>query len=207
MDRLSPITSEEPTIAPTGGSGALRSTVYAVLAIMIAAGGWVRFNDTIATLSPTLAAPAASVAQQRQGQAAAAGQPSGLLEIGLLPQDAAAAAVQTMGLPQNDATSMAADIKRDRLRLVRLPLFDAGPATPDGVLGRAVQVSSGGYSRLIHLTRQPILVTLPIDHVGTVSFKVAGADPVGIGALTLSGPVELPVLSNGQQLDVGVVAQ
>lgn len=206
MDRLSPITAEEPAIAPTGGAGAVRSTVYAVLAIMIAAGAWVRFNDTIATLSPGLAAPAAGVAQQRQGQANA-GQPSGLLEIGLLPQDAAATAVAAMGLPQQDATSMMADLKRDRLHLVRLPLFDAGPATPDGMLGRAVQVSSGGYSRLVHLTRQPILVTLPIDHVGTVSFKVAGADPVGIGALTLSGPIELPVLSGGQQLDVGVVAQ
>ncbi|MGI4746395.1 MAG: hypothetical protein ACRYGI_06860 [Janthinobacterium lividum] len=206
MDRLSPITAEEPTIAPTGGSGAVRSTVYAALAIMIAAGAWVRFNDTIATLSPTFAAPAAGVEQQHRGQADA-GQPSGLLEIGLLPQDAAATAVATMGLPQGDATSMMADLKRDRLRLVRLPLFDAGPATPDGLLGRAVQVSSGGYSRLVHLTRQPILVTLPIDHIGTVSFKVAGADPVGIGALTLAGPVELPVLSSGQQLDVGVVAQ
>jgi hypothetical protein len=146
------------------------------------------------------------VAQQHQRQLEA-GHPSGLLEIGLLPQAAAAAAVATMGLPQGDATSMAADLKRDRLRLVQLPLFDAGPATPDGMLGRAVQVSSGGYSRLIHLTRQPIIVTLPIDHVGTVSFKVAGADPVGIGALTLSGPVELPVLATGQQLDIGVVAQ
>lgn len=206
MDRLSPITAEEPTIAPTGGSGAVRSTVYAALAIMIAAGAWVRFNDTIATLSPTLAAPAAGVAQQHQRQLEA-GHPSGLLEIGLLPQGSAAAAVATMGLPQGDATSMVADLKRDRLRLVQLPLFDAGPATPDGMLGRAVQVSSGGYSRLIHLTRQPILVTLPIDHIGTVSFKVAGADPVGIGALTLSGPIELPVLATGQQLDIGVVAQ
>ena len=38
-------------------------------------------------------------------------------------------------------------LKRDRLRLVQMPLFDAGLSAPDGTdNGRAVLVSSGGYT-------------------------------------------------------------
>ena len=205
MDRLSPIIAAEPALPQSSGSSTLRNTAYTLLALAVAAGAWVRFNDRIASVAPTIAAPAAGIAQHQQ--TAAAGGVRGLMELPLLPQSATATAVAAMGLPKSEQSALAADVRRDRVRLVQLPLFDAGPAATDGTAGPAVQVSSGGYTRLVRLSRQPVVVTLPIDRVGTVSFQVAGADPVGIGALTVSGPLPLPQLMAGQELDIGVVAQ
>ena len=206
MDRLSPAPALEPSIPEAAGSGAMRRTAYTGLALLLLAGGWVRFNDRIASLSPALAGPAAAASQQ----IAEAGRLQGLFELQMMPAAAQPAAVAAMGLPQGDATMLSADMKRDRIRLVQMPLFDAGLAPgPDALAGRTVEVSSGGYTRLVRLTRQPVVVTLPIDRVGTVSFRVVGAAPdaLGIGALTLAGPVRLPDLSADQTLDVGVVAQ
>lgn len=208
MERLSPVPNAEQPVPGTTGTSSLRVTVYSLLALLLAAGGWVRFNDQIASVSPTLAGPAAGAA----AEVADAGSIRQLLELGLLPQTTAPAAVAALGLPPSDAAAMTEALRRDRLRLVQLPLFDAGMSTPGAALtGRLVEVSSGGYTRLIRLSRQPVVVTLPIDRVGTVSFRIpandAGGVALDIGALTLTGPMQLPDLSQGQELDVGVVAQ
>lgn len=208
MEKLGQTSAPEPELAASG-SGVLRRSVYGLLALMLVGGAWVRFDDRIAQLSPSLAAPAAPAAQH----AADAGGIQALLELGLVPATGTEAAVATMQLPGGEATSLTADLQRHRLRLVQLPLFDGGAPLADGTAARMVQVSSGGYSRLVALSRHPVLVTLPIDRVGTVSFQVASADPgvgsdtVGIGALTVGGPVRLPDLARGQEIDVGVVAQ
>ncbi len=198
-------------IPGAGGASAGRTTLYAMLAVMLAAGAWVRFNDQIATVAPGLAAPAAAVAQGTAAEPAV----HGLLELGLMPRAAEPAAVAGMGLPASDATAMLGALQRNRLRLVQMPLFDAGLSAPDGTdNGRTVLVSSGGYARLVRIGRQPVVVTLPIDRVGTVTFQVpareSGALPasgLGIGAITATGPVRLPDLAEGQALDVGVMAQ
>jgi hypothetical protein len=211
MDRLSPTQIAEPELPASSGSSSLRVTIYAALALTLAAGGWVRFNNQIATVAPGLAAPAAGVAQQ----AAQAPNLDSLLELGLVSRASEPAAVASLGLPPSDTTAMLDAVKRDRLRLVQMPLFDAGMSAPDGSdAGRTVMVSSGGYSRLVRIGRQPVVVTLPIDRVGTVSFRIpareAGALPasgLGIGAVTATGPVRFPDLAQGQELDVGVVAQ
>ncbi len=211
MDRLSPFQDAEPEIPGSGGTSAARTTLYATLALMLAAGGWVRFNDRIATVAPGLAAPAAGVAQEAKGTPPA----ERLMELGLVPRGAEQAAVAGLGLAASDAAAMQDALKRNRLRLVQMPLFDAGSSAPDGTdTGRAVLVSSGGYSRLVRIGRQPVVVTLPIDRVGTVSFRVPArevaalpASGLGIGALTSTGPVQLPDLAEGQELEVEVVAQ
>lgn len=202
MEIPAPPDTPQPGPEESGGSGALRRTAYAALAVMLLGGGWVKFNDRIARISPGLAGPAAAVAQQPPSGTAV----KALFELGLISTASAPQAVASMGLPHDQATRLATDLKRDRLRLVQLPLFDAGPAGADQA-DRAVEVSSGGYSRVVLLTRQPTVVTLPISRVGTVSFRVASAGPVGIGAITLTGPLQMPDLAPGQQLDVGVVAQ
>ncbi len=204
MDRPPAPQAAEPDLPASAGSAALRVTVSTLLAVMLVAGAWVRFNGRIAALSPGLAGPAAQVADEL-GES---GRVRGLLELGLLPAPAGPEAVAAMGLPTGEAATLAQAVQRGRLRLVRLPLFDAAGSEA----GHSVQVSSAGYTRLVPLTRQPVVVTLPIGRVGTVSFRDASPGSVGpagttIGALTLSGPVQLPTLAAGQTFDVGVVAQ
>ncbi len=202
MDRPPAPHAAEPALPASAGSAALRVTVSVLLAVMLLAGAWVRFNGRIAAISPGLAGPAAQVADEL-GES---GRVRGLLELGLLPAPSGPDAVAAMGLSTEEAASLTQAIQRGRLRLVRLPLFDAGAVADPGP-GRSVQVSSGGYTRLVPLARQPVVVTLPIARVGTVSFRDAGPGSATVGALTLTGPVQLPALSPGQTLDVGVVAQ
>ncbi len=211
MDRLSPLQDAEPVIPASGGASAARTTLYGFLALVLAAGGWVRFNDQIATVAPGLAAPAAAMARDAATRAPV----HALAELGLLPRAGEPAAVAGLGLPDKEATAMLGALKHDRLRLVQMPLFDAGLSAPDGTdAGRTVLVASGGYTRLVRIGRQPVVVTLPIDRVGTVTFRVpareAGALPasgLGIGAITATGPMRLPDLGEGEELEIGVIAQ
>lgn len=204
MERPLSREAAEPSVPDAAGAGALRTLIYGMLAVMLLAGGWVRFNRQIASVVPALAAPVADVANQ----VADAGRVKGLVEIGLLPVSATAEAVAAMGLPASDAAALAQAVRRGRLRLVRLPLFDLSPSLPaDAAAGRAIEVSTGGYTRFVRLTRQPLTVTLPIGPVGTVAFRNASGDVIDIGALTLEGPVKLPDLGTGGVMTVGVIAQ
>lgn len=203
MERLSPTPAAEPTIPEAAGASSFRKTVYVALALLLTSGAWVRFNDQIAGVAPVLAGPAAGIA-------AAPTQPGmivSLLELSMLPQAPGPEALASLGLPPSASAAMGEALKRNRLRLVQMPLFDAGSAGA----GHVVEVSSGGYSRLVTLSRQPVIVTLPIDRAGTVAFRIpasaAATDTLAIGALTATGPVRLPDLSHGQELDVGVIAQ
>jgi hypothetical protein len=204
MERLSPIPAAEPHIPEVPGSGSTRRTVYALLALLVLAGGWVRFNDRIASVAPGLAAPAAPASEATRNK--------GLVELGLVPAGEAPAAIQAMNLPASDAAALATAVKEDRVRLVQLPVFDTGDSTPGG---RTVEISTAGFSQLVRLTPAPLRVTLPINRAGEVSFRIVpgqAGDPGGmrlasIGALTLSGPVHLPDLHLGDRLSVGVVAQ
>ena len=211
MNRLSLSRDVEPELAASGSASPGRAALYTLLVLMLAGGGWVRFNDRIAALAPGLAAPAAGA-----GLGAATKLPVDMLmELPLLSRTAEPAAVAGLGLPASDAAAITSALKRDRLRLVQIPLFDAGSSAPDGTdAGRTVLVSSGGYDRLIRLGRQPVVVTLPIDRVGTVSFRVPAGEAkalppsgLGIGALTQTGPMRLPDLGANQELEVGVIAQ
>ncbi len=207
MDRLNPALAPDPEAPLATGSGPLRQTALGVLAVMVVAGGWIRFNDRIASVMPALAAPSTVLTDRAAGDGDMI---RGLVELGLLPSTATAAAVASMGLPPQEAAVLAAAVQRGRVRLARLPLFDAGPVDAnalDAAGTRSVQVSAGGYTSLVRLTRQPVVVTLPIGPVGSVLFRTAGGGEVAIGALTLDGPVRFPTLQVGQQLDVGVIAQ
>ena len=211
MNRLSPSRDAEPELAASSSASPGRAALYTLLVLMLAGGGWVRFNDRIATLAPGLAAPAAGAVQGAETKLPV----DMLMELPLLPHTAEPAAVAGLGLPASDAAAITSALKRDRLRLVQIPLFDAGSSAPDGTdAGRTVLVSSGGYDRLIRLGRQPVVVTLPIDRVGTVSFRVPAGEAkalppsgLGIGALTQTGPMRLPDLGANQELEVGVIAQ
>jgi hypothetical protein len=96
-------------------------------------------------------------------------------------------------------------LRRGRLRLSRLPLLDDSATLPGG--GHLVQISAGGYTRQVLLTRQPQLVTVPVGAAGTISFSTPETSAVGIVGLSLSGPVRLPDLRAGQMISVGVIAQ
>ena len=203
MDRLVPRAAPEAEIPQSGGTSVLRGTLYTVLALMLLSGAWVRFNGQIASIAPFLAGPAGDIADQLGFSSRA----RGLLALDLLPTGAAAEAVAAMGLNAADTASLTEALRRQRLRLVHLPVLDVSPALAVGDAGRSVEVSSGGYTRLVRLTRQPVTLTLPIAVAGAVTFRTTGADSVSIGALTLAGPVRLPDLQGGETLHVGVLAQ
>jgi hypothetical protein len=199
MDRMVPLEADEP-VSATGGSAA-RSTIYVLLAAMLLAAVWLRFNGLIAAIDPTLAGPPALVGSQ-------AADPSGvrdLVELGLLPAGQASAAVAAMGLPPTDAAALTQALQRGRLRLARLPLLDGTSLEPGQ--GHIVQVSSAGFTRQVVLTREPTVVTLPVGPVANIEFRTSDSAAVGIVGLTLAGPIRLPDLQAGQVLTVGVVAQ
>ncbi len=177
--------------SPSGLSG--RIALGAVAALLLA-GVWMRFNDRISAAVPFLAAPGG----------AAGVQPSGLVELALLPQAEGAAAVAGMGLPASEAAVLTEALRRGRLRLVRMPVFDA---QPDPSAMRAVRVSAGGYATTVMLSARPVPVTLPVGPAATVLFSATGAGAVAVGALTLNGPVRFPDVAAGQTLAVGVIAQ
>ena len=169
-----------------------------MLALLVAVGGWVRFSERIASWFPALSPLAMS------GGAAARDQVGALLELGLVPVGAGLPAVQAMGLPTRQAATLAQAVERRRLRLVRVPLFER-----DGGSGAVLQVDANGLTQTVHLAMQPIVLTVPMAQVGSLRFRLLDARPggVGIGAITLTGPLALPTLQAGQELDVGVVAQ
>jgi hypothetical protein len=201
MERLLPVEAREPIVPEVSGSGALRSTAYTILAVMLGAGLWLRFNNQIAAIVPSLAAPAALAGDQASDPAGT----RGLIQLGLLPAGQTKAAVAEMGLPPGDAATLMQALQRGRLRLAHLPLLDDSPAQPG--TGQVVQVSAGGYTRQVVLTRDPTIVTLPIGPVATVTFSTMEPNGVDAVALTLAGPMRLPTLQANQVLALGVIAQ
>ncbi len=197
-----PQTESEPPLPQHAGADALRTTVYSLLAVMLLAGAWVRFNDRIGAIAPALTGPAASVADE----AGLSGRVKGLVEIALVAPAATTQALSALQLSAPDLAALTQAVEQQRVRLARLPIFDAGPGTADAP-GRAVIVSSGGYTRMVRLGREPVVLTLPIARVGTVSFRGVDGAPVTVGAVTLNGPMTLPTLTAGRVLNVGVVAQ
>ncbi len=201
---MRPTEAMEPAIPQAGGGSAMRTALYAVLAAMLLAGVWVRFNNQIAAVAPGLAAgPAAAVADRLPGSV----QMRGLIETDLVPLSETQAAVAAMGLGSADAALLTQAVERRRLRLIHLPLLDLTPVLQAGAAGHSVEVSAAGYTRIVQLGRQPTTLTLPIDTAGTVTFRSMSDDGMGIGALTLSGLLGLPELAAGQQIRLGLVAQ
>jgi hypothetical protein len=204
MQSMRPSEAMEPAVQEGGSGSALRSVVYALLAVMCLAGAWVRFNSQIAAWVPVLGeGPAAAVANGLPGD----GQARGLLEAGLVPLSVTPAAIAGMGLNSADAALLTQAVGRRRLRLIRLPVLDITPVLQAEQAGHSVEVSAAGYTRIVHLGRQPTALTLPIGVAGTVTFRNVSGDDVAIGALTLSGLAELRGLAPGQQIRLGVVAQ
>ncbi|WP_428392352.1 hypothetical protein [Lichenicoccus sp.] len=192
-------TVAEPVLEQSGTPSALRGFCYAGLVLLLAAGGWMRFSDGIMSLVPGTNTQAAGLP---------IGAPTalrGLVELAMVPSGEASAAIQAMKLPAGDAAALQQAVSRREVRLVRMPIYEN-----DGAAGRIVQVSTAGFSRTVALSPTPTVLTLPIAHAGTVSFRALGTAAeasVAIGALTLSGPVALPPLPIGQVLEVGVLAQ
>ena len=191
-----------PSPMPEQGSGSGQKFLYGLLALIVAAGFTLRFEPQIAALAPSLGLAQggpASQAQDPNGPNAI----HGLVEAQALPAADLQAAVAAIGLPaaQQDALLQAA--QRRRLRLVRLPLFDIGG-------GSTVQVTAGGLTQTVALGHAPVLVTLPIDRAGIVSLQPVGASAssdVHMGAVTVTGPLELQPVGPGQALNIGVVVQ
>jgi hypothetical protein len=204
MERLVPMQAAEPLVRGGGGMSALRVTVYGTLAILLLTGAWLRFNDRISAILPSLAAPDSVLADQAANGAVR----RALVELSLLPDSAAQAAIAEMGLPRGEAASLSQALKDGRLRLVRLPLVDDTPAAADGtVQTHAVEVASGGYTNVVQIGRIPVTVTLPVGPAGGITLRTASQDRVGIVTAGLAGPLPLPPIRAGQAIELGVVAE
>ncbi len=187
----------EPVLPQSGERSLGRGLAYGGFIALLAVCGWMRFSNQIADFAPNLAAPNAPAAQTASIR--------GLLELKLMPLSQESVAIQAMALPSGDAAALSGAANRRRVRLVQMPVYEN-----DGAIGSMVEVASGGFTRTVLLSSTPTVLTLPIDHMGVVSFRLLGPSPpggLGIGAITLGGPIGLPPLANGQVLEVGVIAQ
>lgn len=198
--RPDPLRKEQPE-AEASGSG-LRLMVAAVAGLTLVAGGgaWLRG----ATTDP---APAAQpLPQTAPAQPAATGQ-KGLQIAGqfaLISPDHAAKALRNAGYSSNEQAQILAGIKRREYRLVSLPLFDAGGA------GGVVSVQSGPVTRVVPLSQKPVSVVLPILVSGEVQVTPVsnpGVTGIEAGALTVLGPMVLPIIHNDEYLTMTVIAQ
>lgn len=185
----------------SSGSAILRGTLYGTFAVLLAAGLWLRFNSQIAATVPALAGPGPLTNQFADTLGTRA-----LIELPLVSAASEPGEIARMGLPAGDAALLTQALRSGRVRLVKMPLLDASEILPNGT-GHSVQVTAGGYTTLVQLTRQPVAVALPVGPISQVSFRTLSADGVNIGAMGLSGPVRLPAITRGQEIDVGVVAQ
>ncbi|MCQ8277928.1 hypothetical protein NFI95_05650 [Acetobacteraceae bacterium KSS8] len=199
---MSPVRDAELVPAGSAGGGALRGTLYTLLAVALVAGALVRFNAPIAAVAPFVASLAAADTD------ASAANPAALLDLQVVPETTEPVAVAAIGLPPSEAEQLRAALKDRRVRLARLPLFDAGGTMAQGGdAGRSVLVQTAGFSQLVRLGREPVVVTLPIDRAGTIRFSTSAAEPVQIGAITIQGPIRLPEIASRQALDVGVAVE
>ncbi len=200
MERMLPAQNAETMVR--GGSGALRGTFCLMLVAAVAGGGWLRFNGQIANVLPSLAAPESVLDQRVPGKVAV------LVELAMLPDRAADAAVTKMQLPAKDAGALLQALRDGRLRLTVMPLIDAStPSGQETSPAHTVVIRAGGYTQTVVLTRTPVDVPMPIGPVGEVTFTSSGPGPLNIGMLGLTGQVRLPDMSPGDTLGVGVVAE
>lgn len=194
-------------IMPARGMGVRRGASVAMLVLLLIGGVSAKLGVNGETaIYDHAPPPVAANNDLLQGA-----RPGAMVELGLLSARESIEAIPALNLPADEQTLMAEAVRRGRLRLIRLPLFDADPVSD--ALGnvpvtpkiRSLELSSAGYTVPLVLTRRPVIVTLPIDRAAAVAFR--GVDGIRIGALTLTGPVRLSPLSGGQPLTVRVVAQ
>ena len=179
MDRMLPAQAAEPMVRGSGGSAAFRGTLYALMAAALLAGAWIRFNQQIASVVPSLSAPAGL-------QGPVVGDVRALVEMAMLPESQSAAAVAGMGLSGTEASQLLQTLRQGRLRLIAFPMVDVSAAGAAG--GHRVLVSASGYSRVVQVTREPIVVTLPVAAASAVSFAPSGSAGAEICTRGLSGP-------------------
>ena len=201
MDRMLPAQTAEPMVRGSGGAAAFRGTLYALMCAVLLSGAWLRFNQQIAAVVPGLRAP--DMAQQ----GASPGEMKALVEMAMLAPGEAASAVPGMGLSNADANRMLQAMRDGRLRLIAFPMVDVSTADDGGDGGHRVLVSSAGYSRVVQLTREPVVVTLPVAEASSVAFAPSGQAGAEICTRGLSGPLCLRPLNKGDVVDLGIIPQ
>ncbi|MDG6094163.1 hypothetical protein LOC54_03370 [Acetobacter sp. AN02] len=124
--------------------------------------------------------------------------------LALIAPENAPQALRKAGYSPADQERILAGIKRREYRLVHMPVFDAGGQ------GGVVSVRSGIMTKVVHLSPRPQDIILPILFSGEVRItplSAPGEGGVQPGALTVMGPVILPVIHDDQYLILDVVAQ
>jgi hypothetical protein len=122
----------------------------------------------------------------------------------IAPQNAAQALAGSSFSAQQQADILAA-VKRRDVRLVAMPVYDATGA------GGMITLVCGPWQQSVGLTARPTTVILPISmsgHVDIIPTAPPGPAGIGSGAITVFGPMPLPVLyKQGDTLALTVIAQ
>lgn len=137
--------------------------------------------------------------------------PAAMASLGLDPQSRAAfEADMRKRAPGAQPASAAAtpegkaDPARDRLPVAWITLWDT-----DAVDGDTVRVTSDGYSRDVHLAKQPLTIAVPVPKSGVVNLAGVrdGSGGITVGVLSDGKRVALPLMSEGQVLGIPVIAR
>lgn len=91
---------------------------------------------------------------------------------------------------------------RERTQLAWLTLWDT-----DDEDGDIVRIDSGGYSRVIYLTKVPVAYAVPIAVQGSLTItglKDGEGGGITVGVMTGNLPIPLPIMSTGQTLAIHV---
>lgn len=201
MQSPDPHDRSRPQAEPSAGT----SRTFAALATglcLLAGGSWWLSNTT------THQAPhqqSVAAAEHQQAPSAAEAPPQlPAMQMALVAPDHAAAALRRAGYPPDILANLLAGIRRREFRLVEMPVFDA-----DGT-GGSVTITSGPLTTTLPLTAKPQIVVLPIAISGEVSFTPAPASAgkgIHAGVISVTGPLELPVLHGSETLRAMVIAQ
>lgn len=146
----------------------------------------------------------APLAGDRTDQNDAQAQPRPGVQFSLISQDKAAEAMAMTSFSEKEKADILAAVKRRELRLVAMPIFDAGGA------GGTVTVLCGTTRQTVLLQPKPTVLILPITVSGNVDI-IPSSDPgaagIGSGVVTMFGPQALPVMHKGDTLGLTVIAQ
>jgi hypothetical protein len=125
----------------------------------------------------------------------------GLVSINLSDDDELSKAYKSMDLPDAELATLQIFLEKGMVRLVWLTIWD--DLAEDG---DTVEISSSGYKRVVVLKNETIAIAIPVgsENITITGIKDGMAGGITAGIKTSSGKVLLPVMREGQEIELRV---